>query len=91
MINGQFDVKEKIVDDKYLSIHNGLKSAILNDGTLCWWSKLREMLVGSGRMVKILLDIVCLIRHLALFVTLRLGLPCNNSRAKSRMELNLTV
>ena len=53
MINGQFDVKEKIVDDKYLSIHNGLGSAILNDGTLCWWSKLREMLVGSGRRVKI--------------------------------------
>ena len=83
MINGQFDVKEKIVDDKYLSIHNGLKSAILNDGTLCWWSKLR-VLVGSERRVQIP-------SRYCLFATLRLGLPCNNSRAKSRMELNLTV
>ena len=53
MNSGQFDVKEKFDDDKYLSIHNGLGSAILNDGTLCWWSKLREMLVGSERRVKI--------------------------------------
>ena len=53
MNSGQFDVKEKFEDDKYLSIHNGLGSAILNDGTLCWWSKLREMLVGSERRVKI--------------------------------------